>query len=126
MESVLLTETQTALPMRPNRGRIGTFACLTCNRSELLGRSLASYFESNPPQETGIAIFDDSKTRHSREKSKSALRSLSGQHYCKVSYAGFEEKLLFGKRLLDAGHIPSEIVKFALFGAGVGGTSVGA
>lgn len=126
MKSDFLTETYPVLHAALTRSHVDTFSCLTCDRSELLSRSLASYFESAPALDTEIAIFDDSKTRQSREKSKSALRSFSGQHNCKISYAGFEEKLLFAKKLLDAGRIPSETVKFALFGNGVGGTSVGA
>ena len=75
---------------------------------------------------TAVVVLDDSSTRQAREKCRVVVWDLSSQYHRTILYAGFEEKIVYAKRLMDMARVPADSVKFAMFGAGIGGTSVGA
>jgi hypothetical protein len=43
------------------------------------------------------------------------LSALNARYRVRILYAGLEEKIRFAKKLIDAGDVPAEVIKFALF-----------
>ena len=109
------------------RATISSVGIVTKNRIASLERVLAGYVENAKSfgRKNGFIVMDDSADFRTRGDCRRMLRSLRDRWAVKVAYAGREEKKAFAQALVGAG-LPPEVVRFALFGAGVAGSSVGA
>lgn len=104
-------KTETAPP------HISTVGFVTTNRLETLQRGLSGYIENSKRygRENTFVIMDDSCSVGVRNDCRQMLKNLKAQYATDILYAGLEEKLLFLKRMIDTGDLPSEVAKFALF-----------
>ena len=59
--------------------------------------------------------MDGSQSAATRKAYREMLLSLKKLHQVKLSYAGLEEKLFFAKKLMGAGELPPDLIKFSLF-----------
>jgi hypothetical protein len=105
--------------------RIHKFGCATCNRPSMLKRCLSSYLEGCIRQETEIVVADDSSSASMRQRNRAEAADLCRRFGVGIFYAGFEEKAIYAKRLMNVARGAAASIRFALFGGGIGGTSIG-
>src|SRR4030095_228402 len=103
--------------LAPEPTRIPSVVCPTCDRVDLLKRSLASFIENCRRHARGavFVVADDSRGADVRAACKSALKKMKREYGAAIWYAGLEEKVRFAKRLIERGGIEPAVVKFALF-----------
>ena len=96
-------------------------ALITCDRPELLSRSLESIAEgikqNNP--DIPVTVFDDSVKNESKIKNKQLAVDIENKYGIKTSCFGKKEKVFFIETLLSEvqkGGVTKELLDFALFG----------
>jgi hypothetical protein len=96
---------------------ISTVGFVTTDRLETLKRGLCGYIENSKRYDrtNNFVVMDDSWSIDARNHCRQMLKHLKVRYAAEILYAGFEEKLLFLKRLIDTGDLPSEVTKFAVF-----------
>src|ERR1041385_6248774 len=89
----------------------------TCNRVEGLERTLLSFMTDSVQsgRTTEFVVADDSPDKSVRQRYVRLLQKLSHEFPMPIRYIGLEEKIRFAKRLIEAGKIPLDVVRFALF-----------
>ena len=74
-----------------------------------------------------VVVMDDSADLESRSANRRMLAGLKDRFGMRIAYAGREEKIAFVEKLIEAGDLPAEVVRFACLGdKGYGITTVGA
>ena len=96
---------------------IASIGLITCNRLDGLRRALTSYIQNNKlhGRTNDFVVMDDSSSIETRKAYREMLRSLKMRYGVSISYGGLEDKVHFAKQLINAGDLPPDVVKFALF-----------
>ncbi|MEX2303924.1 MAG: hypothetical protein WD733_23465 [Bryobacterales bacterium] len=97
---------------------ITSIGITTRNRTAVLGRGLASYFENGQRYErsTGCVIIDDATDAESESRTRAQLIELRRQFGMAVRYAGRAERRHFAKAIVEESGASADLVEFALFG----------
>ncbi|MFI5351205.1 MAG: hypothetical protein ACHQ2Z_16795 [Elusimicrobiota bacterium] len=106
---------------------ISSVGIVTKNRVAGLENVLSSYVDNAKSfgRAARFSIMDDSTGFRTRAECRRMLRRLGAREGVEMSYAGLEEKTDFARALEGAG-LSREVVRFALFGADLPGSTVGA
>ena len=105
---------------------IATVGVVTANRVDEQERCLVSFMENRRAhgRANDFVVADDSQSAEVRGATREMLAALRRRFGVDISYAGLEEKERFARLLSEAGDLPPEAVRFALFderGAGFSG-----
>jgi hypothetical protein len=108
--------------------KIDSLCIPTCNRIDGLDRCIVSYIENCKEYEKSndFVIVDDSSDKNIRSAYRERLQMLKKRYGVNILYAGFEEKLLFARKLISVSKAPPEVIKFALFNTEKSLPSIGA
>lgn len=98
--------------------QIAAVAWPTCNRVELLQRSLVSYIENcrRYGRAPDFVIMDDSPDPATCRAYQAMLTRVQREHGAAILYGGQAEKIDFTKHMLATDTLPPEVLQFALFG----------
>lgn len=98
--------------------RIKCIGFPTCDRVDLLKRSITSYIENTLHfgRDCEFVVVDDSKAYQTRDAYRRILKDLSISYGVTIAYAGLEEKLVFIQRLAEIGNCPADVIKYACLG----------
>lgn len=111
-----------------SESRISWLAIPTCSRPDELARALRSYLGNAQKFGRSFAflIADDSRSSAERGACKRVVRETADNSGMQIFYAGQKEKIKLMEALAQGGEIPLEVIRFALFGHGFRGSTIGA
>jgi hypothetical protein len=128
---LLISRDELRLPVTPHAGSLPPISAVgfpTCDRVDVLRRAVSGYARncSRAGREVEYVIVDDSVDPGARERYLSMLAELESSQGIGIRYAGVADKAAFAAKLVSAGGIPEDVVRFGCLGDRGVGVTIGA